>query len=192
MPVSSWYLLCASMLIFRFTFHIYTNSSFIYGPPPPSGCFPVSPHRCMSANTMYTSFLSPAFLCSQPPTVSLFSQQISRLVPSLTSQVSNPSYSFPHQTFQRLSERLQALASPILFSLQIPIFIFLTTTILMLSTCCLYPLGGLPRFPPPLASVTPILWCLPFQKNTFFVSACCLPETDAYFVFERAPVMLWA
>lgn len=66
-----------------------------------SECFPVSPHP-YTANTMHTSFISPAFLHSQPPTASLFCHQILCLVSSLTSQVSKSFYSFPHQTFQRL------------------------------------------------------------------------------------------
>lgn len=101
---------CASMLIFRFTFYIYINSCFIYALPPPLGasqCLPIP----MSANTMYTSFVSPAFLRSQPPTASLFFHRILCLVPSLTSQVSNPSYSFTHQTFQRLQTQWKRTSS---------------------------------------------------------------------------------
>jgi len=92
---------CACILIFKLIFYIHINNSFICAPPPPPGasqCLPIP----VSANPMYTSFISPPFLRSQPPTASLFFHQILRLAPSLTSQVSNPSSSFPHQTFQRL------------------------------------------------------------------------------------------
>lgn len=61
----------------------------------------MSPHP-YTANTTHTSFISPAFLHSQPPTASLFFHQILCSVSSLTSQVSNSSHSLPHQTFQRL------------------------------------------------------------------------------------------
>lgn len=88
---------CASMVILRFTFHICITISFFYAPPQlPS----VSPS--LHSKYQHTSFRSPAFLHSQPPTASLFCHQILCSVSSLASQVSNSPYSFPHQTFQSL------------------------------------------------------------------------------------------
>lgn len=62
----------------------------------------VSPPLCQRIPCTLPSYHLLSSTASHPPTASLFLHLILCLVPSLTSQVSNPSYSFPHQTFQRL------------------------------------------------------------------------------------------
>lgn len=192
MPASSLLSLCQYVDTQIHLPHLHYLNLLYLCPTTRSGWFPVSPHP-YTANTRHTSFISPAFLHSQPPTASLFCHHILRSVSSLTSQVSNSSNSFPHQTLRRPLIQWK-MTSPSLFSCKY--FIFSLWPLPLLSACCLHPLWGLPWFPPlpSLSLFSPPLQCICFEacpsKRTLVLFV--LSGTDAYFVFERALGMLWA
>lgn len=75
MPASSLFSLCQYADTQIHLPHLHSLNLFYLCAISCSGCFPVSPHP-YTANTMHTSFISPAFLHSQPPTASLFCHQI--------------------------------------------------------------------------------------------------------------------
>lgn len=166
-------------------------------PQCPSGCFSVPPH--LYASEHHVHFLPITCLPPQPT-----SHTQSVLAPKLALRSFSHFTGFKPSLFLSPSgisktnsvkeDKFWLLTSS--FPCEYLTCIFLAQPLQMLSACCLCPLQRLPQFPPLLivSSVTPypLMPSLPNARTLTLFSAHCLSGTPAYFVFERAPGMLWA